>query len=145
MEIYAALPLALMHTEGSNQRVREGFYRALDVAVKQQDPAYELRFLSGLFLYARWTTDINGALDIATRSKKVALQTQDPDDMALAESMLGAVNHLAGNHPVAQQHFESWLEVFGLWFALPRRAILVSSHQPVARRDGAFFAVQGIV
>jgi predicted ATPase/DNA-binding winged helix-turn-helix (wHTH) protein/tetratricopeptide (TPR) repeat protein len=109
MEIYAALPLALMHTEGSNQRVHEGFYRALDVAVKQQDPAYELRFLSGLFLYARWTTDINGALDIATRSKKVASQTQDPDDMALAESMLGAVNHLAGNHPAAQTHFEAGL------------------------------------
>jgi predicted ATPase/DNA-binding winged helix-turn-helix (wHTH) protein len=109
MEIYAALPLALMHTEGSNQRVREGFYRALDVAVKQQDLACELRFLSGLFLYARWTVDINGALDIATRSKKVASQTQDPDDMALAESMLGAVNHLAGNHPVAQKHFETGL------------------------------------
>ena len=29
--------------------------------------------------------------------------------MALAESMLGAANHLAGNHPVAQKHFESGL------------------------------------
>jgi predicted ATPase/DNA-binding winged helix-turn-helix (wHTH) protein len=109
MEIYASLPLALMHTEGSNQRVREGFYRALDIAVKQRDLAYELRLLSGLFMYSRWTTDINGALEIAARSEKVALQTLDPDDMALAESMLGAANHLAGNHPVAQEHFESGL------------------------------------
>ena len=29
--------------------------------------------------------------------------------MALAESMLGAANHLAGNHLVAQKHFESGL------------------------------------
>jgi tetratricopeptide (TPR) repeat protein len=109
MEIYASLPLALMHTEGSNQRVRESFHRALDIAVEQHDLAYELRLLSGLFMYSRWTIDISGALEIAAQSKKVALQTLDPDDMALAESMLGAANHLAGNHPVAQKHFEAGL------------------------------------
>jgi predicted ATPase/DNA-binding winged helix-turn-helix (wHTH) protein len=109
MEIYASLPLALMHTEGSNERVRDGFCRALDIAVQQHDLANELRLLSGLFMYSRWTTDISGALEIAARSKKVALQTLDPDDMALAESMLGAANHLAGNHLVAQEHFESGL------------------------------------
>jgi predicted ATPase/DNA-binding winged helix-turn-helix (wHTH) protein/tetratricopeptide (TPR) repeat protein len=109
MEICASLPLALMHMEGSNERVREGFCRALDIAVEQHDLAYELRLLSGLFMYSRWTTDIKGALEIAARSKKVALQTQDPDDLALAESMLGAANHLAGNHPVAKEHFEQGL------------------------------------
>jgi predicted ATPase/DNA-binding winged helix-turn-helix (wHTH) protein len=109
MEIHASLPLALMHTEGSSERVRDGFGRALDIAVEQHDLANELRLLSGLFMYSRWTTDISGALEIAARSKKVALQTQDPDDMALAESMLGAANHLAGNHPVAQKHFEAGL------------------------------------
>jgi predicted ATPase/DNA-binding winged helix-turn-helix (wHTH) protein len=109
MEIYASLSLALMHTEGSSQRVREAFSRALDVAIIQGDLAYELRLLSGLFMYYRWNIDINDALDIAARAKEVALKTQDPDDMALAESMLGAANHLAGNHIVAQKHFESGL------------------------------------
>ena len=109
MEICASLPLALMHTEGSNLHVRSAFSRALDVAVMQQDLAYELRLLSGLFMYSRLTTDIHGALDIAARSQKVALKTQDPDDMALAESMLGAANHLAGNHLVAQKHCEAGL------------------------------------
>jgi hypothetical protein len=37
------------------------------------------------------------------------LKTQDPDDLALAESMLGAASHLTGNHLVAQKHFESSL------------------------------------
>jgi tetratricopeptide (TPR) repeat protein len=35
------------------------------------------------------------------------LKIQDPDDMAHAETMLGAANHLAGNHLVAQRHFEA--------------------------------------
>jgi tetratricopeptide (TPR) repeat protein len=62
-----------------------------------------------LFLYSSWTTDIHRALDIAARSQKVALKIQDPDDMAFAETMLGAANHLAGNHLVAQGHFEASL------------------------------------
>jgi predicted ATPase/DNA-binding winged helix-turn-helix (wHTH) protein len=109
MEIYASLSLALMHTEGSSQRVGEAFSRALDVAVLQGDLAYELRLLSGLFMYYRWNIDVYSALDIASRSKEVALKTLDPDDMALAETMLGAANHLAGNHLAALRHFESGL------------------------------------
>src|SRR3984893_17513482 len=109
MEIYASLSLALMHTEGSSQRVGEAFSRALDVAVIQRDFAYELRLLSGLFMYYRWNIDVHRALDIASRSKEVALKTLDPDDMALAETMLGAANHLAGNHPAALRNFESGL------------------------------------
>jgi tetratricopeptide (TPR) repeat protein len=60
-------------------------------------------------MYYRWNTDINAALNIASRSKEVALKTRDHDDIALAESMLGAVHFLAGNHLVAIKHFESGL------------------------------------
>jgi predicted ATPase/DNA-binding winged helix-turn-helix (wHTH) protein len=109
MEIYASLSLALMHSEGSSELVRKAFSRALDIAAIQGDSAYELRLLSGLFMYYRWNTDINAALDVASRSKQAALKTQDHDDIALAESMLGAVHFLAGNHLVAIQHFESGL------------------------------------
>lgn len=109
MEIYGSLSLAVMHTEGSGERVREAFSRALDVAAIQEDSAYELRLLSGLFMYYRWNIDINAALDVASRTKQVALKTRDHDDIALAESMLGAAHHLAGNHLVAVKHFESGL------------------------------------
>src|SRR5712672_1802624 len=77
--------------------------------VMRQDLAHEFKLLSGLFLYSSWTTDIHRALDIAARSQMVALKIQDPDEMALAETMLGAANHLAGNHLVAQKHFEACL------------------------------------
>ena len=142
MEIYASLSLALMHSEGSSELVRKAFSRALDVAVIQGDFAYELRLLSGLFMYYRWNTDINAALDIASRSKEVALKTGDHDDMALAESMLGAAHHLAGNHLAALKHFESGLSHSASGLALSRGATLVSSQQPFARRDGALSAVQ---
>jgi predicted ATPase/DNA-binding winged helix-turn-helix (wHTH) protein len=109
MEIYMSLSLALMHSEGSGETVRTAFSRALDVAAVVGDSTYELRLLSGLFMYYRWNTDINAALDIASRSKEAALKTKNPDDMALAESMLGAAHFLIGNHLVAIKHFESGL------------------------------------
>src|SRR5712675_3447780 len=109
MEIYASLSLALMHSEGSSELVRMAFSRALDVAAMQGDFAYELRILSGLFMYSHWIMDIRGATDIAVRSKKLALKTGDPDNMALAEAMLAASDHLLGNHLAAQLHCESGL------------------------------------
>jgi predicted ATPase/DNA-binding winged helix-turn-helix (wHTH) protein len=109
MEIYASLSLALMHSEGSSELVRKAFSRALAVAAILGDSAYELQLLSGLFMYYRWNTDINAAHDIASRSKEVALKTGDHDDIALAESMLGAAHFLTGNHLVAIKHFESGL------------------------------------
>jgi predicted ATPase/DNA-binding winged helix-turn-helix (wHTH) protein len=109
LEISTSLSLALMHSEGSSELVRRAFSRALDVAAIQEDSAYELQLLSGLSRYYRWNTDINAALDIASRSKEVALKTKDHDDMALAEAMLGAAHHFAGNHLVALEHFETGL------------------------------------
>jgi predicted ATPase/DNA-binding winged helix-turn-helix (wHTH) protein len=109
LEISTSLSFALMHAEGSNDLIRKTFDRALDAADVQGDITYELRLLSGLFTYYRWNIDINAALDIASRSKEVALKTRDHDDMALAESLLGAAHHLAGNHLVALKHFETGL------------------------------------
>src|SRR6202790_4931467 len=78
MKLYTSWSFALMQTEGSSQRVREAFSRALDIAVIQRDFASELQLLSGLFMCYRWNNDINGELDIASRSKEVALKTRIP-------------------------------------------------------------------
>jgi predicted ATPase/DNA-binding winged helix-turn-helix (wHTH) protein len=109
LEISTSLAFALMHSEGNNELVREAFTRALDVAAMQGDSAHELQLLSGLFMSHRWSTHIDVALDIASRSKEVASKTKNQDDMALAEAMLGAAHHLAGNHLLALEHFESGL------------------------------------
>src|SRR5450432_736589 len=109
LEISTSLSLALMHSEGSSELVRQAFSRALDVAAIQGDSAYELQLLSGLSRYYRWNTDINTALDIASRSKEVASKPRNHDDMALAEEILGNDHHLTGNHLAAQKHFETGL------------------------------------
>lgn len=109
MEISASIPLAMMHTEGNDQRVRTAFASALEIAIEQGDLAYELRILSGLFMYSHWVMDIRGATDIAVRSKKLALRTGDHGDMALAEAMLAASEHLLGNHLATQLHCEAGL------------------------------------
>ncbi|MGY3423426.1 tetratricopeptide (TPR) repeat protein [Bradyrhizobium sp. F1.13.4] len=57
-------------------------------------------------MYSHWTMDIRGA---TVRSKKLALRTGEHDDMALAEAMLAASEHLLGNHLAAQLHCESGL------------------------------------
>src|ERR1041385_4453318 len=79
------------------------------LAAIEGDSAYELQLLSGLSRYYRWNNDISAALDIASRSKEVALKSRKPEDMALAEAMSGTAHHLAGNHLVAIKHFESGL------------------------------------
>ena len=58
MEIYASLSLALMHSEGSSERVREAFSRALDVAAIQET-CLRAEAFSGLFMYSRWNIDIH--------------------------------------------------------------------------------------
>ncbi|UPK38874.1 helix-turn-helix transcriptional regulator [Bradyrhizobium sp. 186] len=108
MEISASIPLALMHTDGNDQRVRAAFASALEIAIEQGDLGYELRILSGLFMYSHWAMDIRGATDIAVRSKKLAM-TGNHDDMALAEAMLAASEHLLGNHLATQLHCEAGL------------------------------------
>jgi predicted ATPase/DNA-binding winged helix-turn-helix (wHTH) protein len=110
MQICVSLSFALMHTAGSGgERVREIFSRALSIAAIQGDLAYEVRLLNGLFAYYCANSDIQSALDAASRSKEVAIKTNDPDDVALAEWMLGVANHLVGNHLVALKHFEASL------------------------------------
>lgn len=92
------------------QRARSrDFSRALSIAAVQGDLACEVRLLNGLFAYYCSNSDIQSALDAASRSKEVANKTNDPDDVALAEWMLGVANHLVGNHLVALKHLEASL------------------------------------
>jgi predicted ATPase/DNA-binding winged helix-turn-helix (wHTH) protein len=110
MELSASLPLAMMHTEVNDQRIRAAFASALEIATDQGDLVYELKILGGLFMYSHWTMDIRGATDIAVRSKKLALKTGNPDDMVLAEVMLATSDHLLGNHLAVLTHCEAGLQ-----------------------------------
>lgn len=109
LEIATSLSFALMHSEGSSELVRRSFSWALDIAAAQRDANYEVQLLSGLSRYFRRKADMKAAFATAYRSKEVALNSRNPDDVALAEAVLGATHHFAGNHLVAIEHFESGL------------------------------------
>ena len=110
LEICTSLSLDLMYH--NSERVRDIYSRALSFAAIRGDLAYEVRLLHGLFAYYCANADIHGAIEIASRSKETALKTNDPDDVAFAEFMLGSSNHLVGNHLVALEHFRTALSHF---------------------------------
>ena len=110
MAIHASLALSLMFTEGNSERVRDAFERALGFAEKRGDAYQQLRLLSGLSMYFHRVIDAAGALDLALRGEAVAKKTGSPDDVAIADSMLGAAYYMRAEHHRAQHHLERALQ-----------------------------------
>jgi predicted ATPase/DNA-binding winged helix-turn-helix (wHTH) protein len=110
MEIQASLALSLMFTEGNSQRVRDAFNSALRFAEKREDAYQQLRLLSGLSMYCHRRIDVAGSLELALRGEAVAKKTGSPDDVAIADSMLGAAHYMRGEQRRAQNHLERALQ-----------------------------------
>lgn len=71
-----------------SERVRDAFNRALTFAERRQDSYKQLRLLSGLSMCLYRTIDAAGR--VALRAESVGNKTGNPEDTALAASMLGA-------------------------------------------------------
>ena len=106
MEINASLALSLMFTAGNSERVHGALNAALTLAERRGDAYQQLRLLSGLSMYLHRTTDTARSLELALRGEAVAKKTGNPEDAAIADSMLGAAYHMLGDHLRAQQHLE---------------------------------------
>jgi predicted ATPase/DNA-binding winged helix-turn-helix (wHTH) protein len=106
MEIRASLALSLMFTEGNSERVRDAFNSALRFAEQREDRYQQLRLLSGLSMYCHRRIDVAGSLELALRGDAVAKKTGSPDDVAIADSMLGAAYYMRGEQRRAQHHLE---------------------------------------
>jgi tetratricopeptide (TPR) repeat protein len=106
MEIHASLALSLMFTAGNSERVRDAFDVALKLAEGHADAYQQLRLLSGLSMYLHRTIDPAGSLEVARRAEAVAKKTGNPDDSALADSMLGAAYYMLADHVRAPKHLE---------------------------------------
>jgi predicted ATPase/DNA-binding winged helix-turn-helix (wHTH) protein len=106
MEIHASLALSLMFTAANSERVHDAFKTALMFAERCGDAYQQLRLLSGLSMYLHRTTDTVSSLELALRSETVAKKTGNPEDAAIADSMLGAAYHMLGDHLRALQHLE---------------------------------------
>jgi predicted ATPase/DNA-binding winged helix-turn-helix (wHTH) protein len=110
MEIHASLALSLMFTEGNSERVRDAFNSALRLAEEREDAYQQLRLLSGLSIYCHRRIDVAGSLELALRGEAVARKTGSPDDIAIADSMLGAAYYMRAEQRRAQSHFERALQ-----------------------------------
>jgi predicted ATPase/DNA-binding winged helix-turn-helix (wHTH) protein len=110
MEIHASLALSLMFTEGNSERVRDAFNSALTLAEQREDAYQQLRLLSGLSMYCHRRIDVAGSLELALRGHAVAKKTGSPDDVAIADSMLGAAYYMRGEQRRAQNHLERALQ-----------------------------------
>jgi predicted ATPase/DNA-binding winged helix-turn-helix (wHTH) protein len=106
MEIHASLALSLMFTAGNSERVRDAFNAALTFAERREDAYQQLRLLSGLSMYLHRTIDATGSLVVAQRAESVAKKTGNPEDAALADSMLGAAYYMLADHVRAPKHLE---------------------------------------
>jgi predicted ATPase/DNA-binding winged helix-turn-helix (wHTH) protein len=110
MEVHASLALSLMFTAGNSERVREAFQTALTFAERREDAYQQLRLLSGFSMYFHRIIDAAGALELALRGQAVAKKTGSPDDVAIANSMLGAAYYMHGEQRRAQSHLERALQ-----------------------------------
>jgi predicted ATPase/DNA-binding winged helix-turn-helix (wHTH) protein len=106
IEIHASLALSLMFTAGNSERVRDAFNTALTLAERHEDAYQQLRLLSGLSMYLHRTIDAVGSLEVALRAESVASKTGNPEDAALADSMLGAAYYMLADHVRAPKYLE---------------------------------------
>ena len=106
MEIHASLALSLMFTGGNSDRVHDAFKTALSFAERREDAHQQLRLLSGLSMYLHRTIDAAGSLEVALRAESVAKKTGNPEDAALADSMLGAAYYMLADHARAPKYLE---------------------------------------
>jgi predicted ATPase/DNA-binding winged helix-turn-helix (wHTH) protein len=106
MEIHASLALSLMFTAGNSERVRDAFNTALTFAERREDAYQQLRLLSGLSMYLHRTIDAAGSFEVALRAESVAKKTGNPEDAALADSMLGAAYYMLADHVHAPKYLE---------------------------------------
>ena len=107
MELQTALGVSLMFTQGNTEAVRAAFVRGLELAETIDDPDCQRRLLSGFFLYLTRTGDFRGALRVGQKTRAVAVAAGDPDDIMIADWMIGVAYHNIGDQTAARIHCES--------------------------------------
>jgi predicted ATPase len=84
--------------------------RALKIAEKLEDAEYQLRALSGLWIFHTASDRHRIALTLAQRVHTLAASRPDPNDRLLGDRLLGASQHFLGNQETARRHFERVLD-----------------------------------
>jgi predicted ATPase/DNA-binding winged helix-turn-helix (wHTH) protein len=113
LELWTALALSRMFTDGEKSATHSALMKALDLSEAVNDTSYKLRILSGLQLFSARVGDFQSALTQASNFHSAAEKLGNPEYLSLSEAMLGAAYHLAGDQAKAQIHSEAAYGSFG--------------------------------
>jgi predicted ATPase/DNA-binding winged helix-turn-helix (wHTH) protein len=106
LELQEALAISSMWTRGISEEVRTAIQRGLELSEALRDWRRQMHFLAGLNIFLVRLGDFSGALGAAKRSAAVAGSAGDAAEKVIAEWMLGASYHFAGDQIAALRHCE---------------------------------------
>ncbi|MFA1671916.1 winged helix-turn-helix domain-containing protein [Rhizobium mongolense] len=106
VRLLEALAVSSMHTSGNTQEVRDAIERGLNLSEADGSGLPQLRLLAGLNLFLTRLGDFEGGLAAARRCGAIAGRSGTPSDRVIAEWMLAAAHHVAGNQGAAVDHCE---------------------------------------
>lgn len=106
MKLRAALGASLRYTRGAVPEMGAAWTRTLQLAEKLREPEYQLRALSGLWVFHTAGNRHRAALKLAQTFWVMAASRPDPNDRLLGERLIGASHHFLGSQEMARRHFE---------------------------------------
>lgn len=106
-----AYAVSSMHTLGNTPEVRNAIRRGLALYEAGEEALPKVRLLAGLNLFLTRQGDFDGGLAAAMKCRDIAEQSGSPNDRIIAEWMLAAAYHLAGDQTKAIHYCERGFEL----------------------------------
>jgi predicted ATPase/DNA-binding winged helix-turn-helix (wHTH) protein len=156
LELKAARSVALRYTRGNGEDARTALHEALDLAEAEQDLAYQIRLLEGLYIFALRLADFKAAMAYAERGRASVWHSLTDTGLATGDWMVGVLDHFMGRQAEARLRCGHALRNFPLQrrpevvrFGIDQRML---AHCAIARAlwvqglpDQAATAVDGVV
>ncbi|MFD2055452.1 ATP-binding protein [Mesorhizobium calcicola] len=135
LDLQETLAMSSMCTWGDSKEIRAAIERGLELSGNLRDGRRQLYLLGDLNVFLTRLGDFSGALAAAKRGAAIAEDSGGAAEKVLAEWMLGASHHFAGDQAAAQRHCEFGFELasdvapvqFNLFFETRARCALARS------------------
>jgi predicted ATPase/DNA-binding winged helix-turn-helix (wHTH) protein len=106
MKLYTGLGAALLYTRGPLPETDVVWTRALRIAERLSESAYQLRVLWGLSIYRVYVGEYRSALWFARRFRSVAAKKGDSADQLSCDRLLATAQHYLGDQTRARRQLD---------------------------------------
>jgi len=106
MQLRESFAIAELIAVGATTEVLSELKRGLAIAERLGDRYYQLRIISGLFIYYQRAGWLSDAVGLAERGMLIAGAIGDPDTVALSDWMMGVALHVNGRESEAAPYCE---------------------------------------